>query len=343
MKIPVVSKAGLPQGYFPEDDPLFAGVPIGFNRPNSPAQIVPKADLIVTIGSRYEVMSAFPKTSPDARVIQIDIEPTEIGRFKPVEVGLAGDAKVILGQLARAAKELGPLSNRDAWLMFVREERQKYEESIKAAGISRDKPIKAARLVREIEDFLDKEAYVIIDGADTGSMGRTYLRAKLPGHLMIAHGDYGNMGPGVAFALGVKLSRPQNQVLVLTSDGSFGFNAMELETASKYHIKFVVVVCNNRAWGAEWGPATRVAGKAYMEKIGVWLPDSTRYDKLAEALGCYGELVVDPEEIRPALKRAFETELPALLDVRVAQEDMWPTRTTTYAQLDEYLRKAVAK
>ena len=339
MNLPLVSKAGLAQGYFPEDDPLFAGVTISFNRPNCPAQITPKADVILVIGARAEKLTAFPNLSAEARIIQIDLEPSEIGRIGNVELGITGDAKTVLSQLIKASKELASIPSESNWLRFVEEEKQKYEDGIRELGYCKSKPIHPARLVREIRDFLDKGAYVIIDGADIGSMGRTYLRAHFPGHFMIAHGNWGNMGPGVAFALATKLARGDSQVLLLTSDGSFGFNAMELETASRYGIKFVCVVSNNLGWGAEIGPALRTAGQVYTSKMSVTLPEATRYDKLAEALGCYGELIADPEEIKPALMRAFDSELPALLDIRMSTEDWWPIRSKMAIPMEEYLTK----
>lgn len=340
VKVPVVSKAGLPQGYFPEDNDLYAGVCISLGRPCLSATVASDADLVMTIGSRYEVVT-FPAISPKAKLIQIDIEPSEIGRYRFVDLGIVGDAKMVLQQLYQAAKDIGAVSEKSKWLIFVREQRQMYEESLNEAGFSDAKPIKGARLVREIRDFLDEDAYVIIDAADIGSMGRTYLRTKLPGHLMIAPANYGNMGCGIPFALATKLAKHDKQVLLVTSDGSFGFNAMEMETASKYGINIVCVISNNRCWGAEMGPSIRTVGENYTRKIGSWLPDKTRYDLLAQALGCHGELVVDPEDIRSALKRAFDSESPSVLDVRVDQLDMWPTRTSRYKPLPKYLAKQI--
>ena len=339
MQIPVVTKAGLPQGIFPEDSPLFGGVCIGFNRTALPRLIVPESDLIISVGAKFEVLSSWPNISPDAQFIQIDFEPSEIGRFRNIDLGIVGDAKEVLKSLITASKETNLNAKQNEWRQFVKNQSDLYESQVNKDGLDNSKPIKPGRLIHEIRNTIKDDAYVIMDGADIGSMSRRHLRAKLPGHFMIAHGNWGNMGPGIPFGIGTKLAKKDKQVIVITSDGSFGFNAMELETAKKYDIPIVVIVSNNLCWGAEEHPFIHMLGKEYTKGMGSTFPESTRYDKLAESLGCYGEIVTQPEEIKPALKRAFASSLPSVLDVRVDTNDMWPTRTQIIDKLPEYLSK----
>lgn len=117
-------------------------------------------------------------------------------------------------------------------------------------------------------------------------------------------------------AIATKYAHPDKKVLVLTGDGSFLFNGKEIDTARRHDLPFVVVISNDRLWGM----VARIQKLAHGKKVfglASSLSDETRYDKYAEAFNCYGELVADPNEIRPALQRAFDSGLPAVLDVRV--------------------------
>jgi acetolactate synthase-1/2/3 large subunit len=124
--------------------------------------------------------------------------------------------------------------------------------------------------------------------------------------------DSGHLGMGLPYAIGAKLARPDLPVYLITGDGAFGFNAMELETARRVGAPIVVVIANDRAWGMIKGRQKLIYGERY---IGVDFTDA-RYDELAQALGCYGERVTEPGQIRPAL----ESGLPAVLDVIVDPE-----------------------
>ena len=117
-------------------------------------------------------------------------------------------------------------------------------------------------------------------------------------------------------AIATKYTYPQKKVLVLTGDGSFLFNGKEIDTARRHNLPFVVVISNDRLWGMVARSQRIAHGKKFFG-LGTSLSDEMRYDKYAEAFNCYGELVTDPNEIRPALERAFESDLPAVLDVRI--------------------------
>lgn len=125
----------------------------------------------------------------------------------------------------------------------------------------------------------------------------------------------GCLGVGPGFAIAAKLAHPESRVVLLSGDGAFGFNGMELETMSRYGINVVTIVGNNGSWGME-------------KHIDVWtgkpiaaeLSSGTRYDIIAQGMGCHGELVEQPEQIRPALERAFAAGKPALLNVVLNDE-----------------------
>jgi acetolactate synthase-1/2/3 large subunit len=169
--------------------------------------------------------------------------------------------------------------------------------------------------MREIRDFFPRESVCAIDGGTTAVWAFYQNRIYEPRSFLWA-ADSGHLGSGVPFAVGAKLARPDVPVYCITGDGSFGFNAMELETARREGAPVVVIVANDRAWGMIKGGQKLVYDERY---IGVDFSD-VRYDRLAEAMGCHGERVTDPSQIRPALQRAVDSELPAVLDVIVDVE-----------------------
>jgi acetolactate synthase-1/2/3 large subunit len=167
-------------------------------------------------------------------------------------------------------------------------------------------PIHPLRLCNEIDKFLDRDAIVTVDGNEILHYGRQSINTYYPGH-RINSGPSGCMGVGLPYAIGAKVAKPDVQVLSLHGDGSLGMNMMDFDTAVRHNLPIVVVVSNNEGWTA------RVEG---IRKPGREL-GFTRFDLLAQALGGHGELVEDPDEIRPALERAFASGKPALINVRV--------------------------
>ncbi len=157
---------------------------------------------------------------------------------------------------------------------------------------SDDEPIHPLRLCEEIKNFMERDAILVVDGQEILNYGRQSIPTFAPAHRLNS-GPFGTMGVGLPFGLGAKLAKPEKQVIVLHGDGSFGLNALELDTAVRHRIPVLVVISLNGGWTAD----------AKREKPGREL-GYTRFDKMAEALGCYGEYVERPEHIRPALERA---------------------------------------
>jgi thiamine pyrophosphate-dependent acetolactate synthase large subunit-like protein len=144
----------------------------------------------------------------------------------------------------------------------------------------------------------------VVDGQEILNFGRQAIPTFLPGHRLNS-GPWGTMGVGLPFGLGVKVAHPDRQVLVLHGDGSFGLNGMELDTAVRHRINVVCVISLNGGWTAD--PQGVKPGR----DLGY-----TRYDRMAEALGCHGEYVEEPDQIRPALERAFAAGKPAVVNVK---------------------------
>ena len=168
-------------------------------------------------------------------------------------------------------------------------------------------PIHPLRLCKEVRDFLKRDAILVVDGQEILNFGRQSIPTYVPGHRLNS-GAFGCMGVGLPFGVGAKVAKPDAQVLVLHGDGSFGINAMEIDTAVRHRIPVVVVISNNGGWTADtsWSLPLPKPGR----NLG-----RTRYDRVAMELGAHGELVEKPHEIRPALERASASGKPAVVNV----------------------------
>lgn len=275
---------------------------------NARSSAFSEADLLLVVGTRANYVNGHltaPRFRADAKLIQVNIDAVEIGVTRECDVGIVGDAKMVLQQMATEGE--GKLrSNRySAWVSHLSKINR--EKGAKAfEKMSSDKlPIHPLRLCKEVGEFLDRDAILVVDGQDILNYGRQSIQTFVPGHRLNS-GPFGTMGVGLPFGIGAKVAHPDKQVLVLHGDGSFGLNAMELDTAVRFKIPVVTVISLNGGWTAE-EEAVRKPG----QHLGY-----QRYDKMAETLGCYGEYVEDPAQIKPALERAFKSGLPAVVNVR---------------------------
>jgi acetolactate synthase-1/2/3 large subunit len=154
-------------------------------------------------------------------------------------------------------------------------------------------PIHPLRLCTEVREFMDRDAILVVDGAEILNYARQSIPTFVPCHRLNS-GPFGTMGVGLPFGLGAKAAKPAQQVIVLHGDGSFGLNGMELDTAIRHNLPVLVVISLNGGWSAD--PTRTKPGR----DLGY-----TRFDQMAQALGCHGEHVERPEQIRPALERAM--------------------------------------
>jgi acetolactate synthase-1/2/3 large subunit len=287
-----VERTGIPfyttpqgRGVIPEDHPLsFLG---------ARSKAFKEADVVLVLGTRLNFIVGFglpPRWAEDVQVIQVDIHREELGRNRTIDVGIVGDARRVLEQLTAAAHTAFPTPIALPWVDDLRQASQKNEEKAIPLLNSDAVPIHPLRLCKEVRDFMDRDAIVVVDGHEILNYARQSIPTYAPGHRINA-GANGCMGVAVPYGLGAKMAKPDTQVIVLSGDGSFGMTGMEMDTAVRHRIPILVVVSNNGGWAAVGGMAGRDLG-------------FTRYDKLAEVFGCYGEHVEQPEAIRPALERA---------------------------------------
>jgi acetolactate synthase-1/2/3 large subunit len=296
---------GMGRGAIPADHPYFFSV--------SRRQAMNQADLAVVIGTPFDFRLNFggaPTFRPDLPVIQIDVDEAAIGHNRDVEIGIVGNVKAVLGELVRELQRTSQRRPEGTWIEKVRG----FESATRAKDepmMDSDKtPIHPFRLVKELRDFLDRDATVIGDGGDIVTFGARVINIFEPGH-WLDPGALGCLGVGTGYAMAAQLARPGRQILLLNGDGSFGLNGMEFETFARFKLPVVSVVGNDGAWGQNKHPQQRRFGHV----TGQLLSQDVRYDKMVEALGGYGEKVERPEEIRPALERAFASGKPACINV----------------------------
>jgi thiamine pyrophosphate-dependent acetolactate synthase large subunit-like protein len=280
-----------------------------------------EADLFIIVGTRMNYIighAAAPRFAADALIARIDIDADEIATApRRVDIPIVGDCKMVLQQL------VGAMNGRIDPERFGPWRRQLVDgEATKRAAAGNkandDEPIHPLRLCDEIKNFMDRDAILVVDGQEILNYGRQSMPTFAPGHRLNS-GPFGTMGVGLPFGLGAKLAKPDKQVIVVHGDGSFGLNALELDTAVRHRIPVLVVISLNGGWTAD----------AKHEKPGRDL-GYTRFDKMAEALGCYGEYVERPEHIRAALERAQKRVDDGMVAVVNVKTD-YRARATTLA------------
>jgi thiamine pyrophosphate-dependent acetolactate synthase large subunit-like protein len=290
---------GMARGMLPR------GHPLSFPRARGPA--LGEADLVLVIGVPLDFRLNFgspPVFAEDAKLVVIDVDDHR--KHRSCEVAIYGDLKAALGALAAGA---AGAAERVAWLEKLRVAEAASRRRDEAMTQSDASPVHPARLITEVERFSDPDAIFVGDGGDFVSFAGRLLERPRPG-LWIDPGPYGCLGSGPAYAMAAKLAYPGRQVILLSGDGAFGFSAMEFDTMVRHRIPVVCVIGNNGIWALEKHPMMSLLGVSIAADLG----SRTRYDKVVEALGGYGELVDRPDQIRPALERAFKSGLPACIN-----------------------------
>lgn len=313
LKIPVCYAIG-GKGGIPDDHPLCGG-PVGYDFGS-----IAGADVLLAIGVRFEEILNYGKGAlyaPDVKVISVDIEPLEIGRNRPVDIGIWGDARAVLTQLTEAAQESlrasGKRRRDTEWVKTVKSIAKSIQDTLASGATSSSKPIDPRRLGKEVCDYLGDDSVIVMDGGDIHAHVTPLYHANSPrSYINALGGSLGHLGGGIPFGIGIKTAKPDKKVVVITGDGSFLLNASEIDSAVRHKKQIVVVVSNDCQWGMVRHDQQL---NQCMEACSI-LSEDVRYDKYAESLGAYGERVTEPEQIKPALKRAFKSGLPAVLDVR---------------------------
>ncbi len=266
-----------------------------------------EADVVLLLGTRMNFIIGFgasPRFAEDVRFIMVNSDAAELGHNRPIDLGIAGDARLVLRQML-ASPNL-PAARHSAWVQHLRQVDAARRDRSEADLTNPATPIHPLRLCGEIRDAVARDAIIVEDGHEILNFARQSIPSFVPRSRLNA-GPNGCMGVGLPFAVGAQAANPGRQVVLVCGDGSFGMNIQEIDTAVRHGLNFVAVISHNGGWTGAIRDR-KVPGRDLL---------MTRYDEVAKAFGAHGEYVEKPEEIRPALLRALAAGKPAIVNVVV--------------------------
>ncbi len=260
--------------------------------------------------------------------MQVDIAPEEIGRNKAIDLPVVSDVKELLKACNERIDEQNIENELKAafspWIEKLNTAHKDSKDMSENDWHSNNIPIHPLRLAKEIDAFMDKEDdMVIVDGGDTTTwMGMTRTMTN-PGRYL-DYGIFGSLAVGLPYANTAKILNPDARVVLITGDGSIGFNFMEFETAIRKNIPIVVVISNDLGWGMIRHSQELRIGHAIEDGTFIGKVD---YHKMVEAIGGKGFLVEDPKDIRPVLKEAFASKKVCCINVMTDPTTVSPAST----------------
>jgi acetolactate synthase-1/2/3 large subunit len=308
-RIPVLMN-GMARGTVPADHPM------AFSRARSKA--LGQADVAIVVGVPMDFRLGFGGVfGPETALIVADRAQPDRDHPRPIAAGLYGDLSATLTALAET-----PVAGHDDWVAELRASETAVRDREHAELADDRSPLHPMRVYAELAPLLDRDAIVVVDAGDFGSYAGRVIDSYVPG-AWLDSGPFGCLGSGPGYALAAKLARPDRQVVLLQGDGAFGFSGMEWDTLARHNVAVVSVIGNNGIWALEKHPMEALYGYSVVAE----LRPETRYDEVVRALGGHGELVSTPAELRPALKRAFGSGLPAVVNVLTDPAVAYPRRS----------------
>jgi len=291
---------------------------LGLSMTSVSFQATSQADVVLALGCKFGFSLGHgrkPAWSKSQKMIQVDIDPTIIGRSKPITLGIEGDCKMFLKQILDEAKKTNKVEKRE-WLDTLIEKKKSIVESRIIISSNDDIPIDPKRMVKEVFQFMDEDAILILDGGNMVFFAAEqidFYKPRKPLSTLMAAG-MGHLGTSIPYGIAAKLAKPDKQAITISGDGAFMMNIQDLETAVRLGLKnLIYVIGNNSAWGMIKVGQDLGYQKRYIDTD---FPDFD-YARCAEGFGCYGEVVKDPNELRPALERAKSSNKPAVIDVKI--------------------------
>jgi acetolactate synthase-1/2/3 large subunit/sulfoacetaldehyde acetyltransferase len=301
----------------PNSHRLYVGPP-GGRGSGEALQAMHRADVILALGTRINQGSTswnYSVITPQTRIVQVDIDPLEIGRNYSVAVGLVGDAKAVAQQMLRTLRQAYPEGRPNpAWRGEIEALAARRQARLRAELDLTGTPMMPQRVYPELLKVLPRDCMVTIDAGVAPGLGYDRLRFEVP-RTMFNYAGHGGLGMGYCVGLGTKLGRPDRPAISLQGDGGFLYTSQELNTAVRWNIPLVGIVLNNRCHGAEKAQQQRFFNQKY---IGVDLVNP-RFDKLAEVYGARGYYVERPEDIADAVREALRLERPSVIEIPVAE------------------------
>ncbi len=309
-----VASSYLHNDSFPISHPLAVGA-LGYGGSKSAMRLLSEADCILAVGSRLSGFGLLPQYGMDwfphdADIIQIDKDPSQIGRTTTVELGLVGDAaKTVKGITEKIDDSYG---SSDSRVQDIQDDYQDWKDELEEMSTSDQTPIHPRRALYDVTQTLPDGTIISTDIGNTCSMANAYLEFDEPGNFLAA-GTYGNCGFAYGAAIGAKVARPNAPSVAFVGDGAWGMQSMnEVMTCVREGINANAIVFNNMEWGAEkqnqyWFYQDRF--------VGTDLPENPDFAELARDMGAHGVRVEDPENIRPAVEEMLETDTPSVIEI----------------------------
>ena len=295
------------RGLLDDEHPLCFGYADGALNPT--ARRFREADVVLLLGKRmdhrYRYGGVFPA---DAKIIQADPSPAEIGRNRGVAVGIQGDLGAVTEQLTAAIG--GAKGDIAAWVNQLKQDRNNWDQELRSKATA-EEPLHPLDVYANLEQHLDDDTVIVMDGGDYVQWGRAFLKARRPGRFMRL-GPLSHLGAGIPYGMAAKAAYPESKVLVFIGDGAFGFYAMEYDTCIRHNLPITTVMGNDSTWGID-----KTFQLAYYNRaVGTDLR-TIRYDKMVDAIGGYTEYVEAANEVGPAVGRALASGQPSLVNVTV--------------------------
>jgi acetolactate synthase I/II/III large subunit len=321
LRLPVIAN-GQGRGILP------AGHPLLVTRARSVA--LGEADLVLVAGTPLDFRLGYGNfggkngTAP-AQVVHLTDAPGLVATHCELAGSAAGQLAAIFSGLADAAGN-GTAESAvwtQDWLPRLQAISKQATADDAALLASDANPVHPLRVYGELGRLLAEDAVVIGDGGDFVSYAGKYVEPQQPGG-WLDPGPYGCLGTGLGYAIAARLARPTAQVVLLLGDGAAGFSLMDADTLVRHGLPVVMICGNNGIWGLEKHPMQALYGY----DVAADLQPGCRYDQVVTALGGGGELVTDPADIGPALRRAFDSGIPYLVNVVTDPNDAYPRSTT---------------
>lgn len=319
---------------FPNDHPLF-GWATGSKGTKIGISLSKNADVVLAIGTRFADESTcsyrkgfawnFGDSETDTRLIHIDIDPHEIGKNYPTDVGIVGDAKAVLLDLLEILKEFYTPVNyiETEYFKEIHKLKEEWFKFLKDWRIPNLEPVMISCVLKEVQDFLDRDAIVVTSSGNVQAQIIQEFEFYEP-YTCITAGGFSTMGYTLPAAIGAKLGKPSKQVIGLVGDGDFLMSMQELHTAKQLNINVVIVVLNNAGWIAITDLQRTVLGsdRGFATEFKDHKGDSytPHFADIAKGFGVWSTRISKNEEIKPALEQAFKQKGPAVIEIIVNQD-----------------------
>ena len=308
LRIPVFAN-GMARGIVGADREL------GFSRARSVA--LAQADVALVIGVPMDFRLGFGGVFGAETALIVADRTAPASNPRAIAAGLYGELTATLTALSGAAA-----TDHEPWIGTLRTT-ETGARAAEAAELADDRtPLHPMRVYAELLPLLDRDAIIVVDAGDFGSYAGRVIDSYVPG-AWLDSGPFGCLGSGPGYALAAKLARPDRQVVLLQGDGAFGFSGMEWDTLVRHGVHVVSIVGNNGIWALEKHPMEMLYGYSVVAD----LRPGTRYDEVVRALGGHGELVSRPQDLQPALRRAFESGVPAVVNTLTDPSVAYPRRS----------------